>query len=122
MMLHDSPISEEVFIDMNLYLKRNALPISLGRFNSCVPPGKMLVQTNLVIEACSLYDVQGTAMLIHMDKHDRIMEGLLNVYFIDSIYEPKTLRLLIKSSDHHIRSSSDLFRDNNPGFVSQPEL
>jgi hypothetical protein len=44
------------------------------------------------------------------------------VYFIDSIYEPKTLRLIIKSSDHHIRSSSNLFCGNNPEFVSQPEL
>jgi hypothetical protein len=61
-------------------------------------------------------------MLIHMDQHDRLMERLLNVYFIDSIYEPKTLHLLIKSSDRHIRSSSDLFCGNNPGCVSQPEL
>jgi hypothetical protein len=82
----------------------------------------MIVQTNLVIEACSLSDVQGAAMLIHMDKHDRHMEGLLNAYFIYSIYEPKTLRLLIKSSDHRIRSSSNLFHGNNLGFVSQPEL
>jgi hypothetical protein len=107
---------------MHLYLKRDALPISLGRFNICAPPGKMLVQTNLGVESCSLSDVQGTSMLIHMDKHDMLMEGLMNVYFIDSIYEPRTLRLLIKSSDHHIRSSSDLFHGNNPGCVSQPEL
>jgi hypothetical protein len=72
-MLHDSPSSEEVFIDMNLYLKRDALPSSLGRFNSCASPGKMIVQCNLVIESCSLSDVQGTSMLIHMDKHDRLM-------------------------------------------------
>jgi hypothetical protein len=121
-MLHDSPSSEEVFIDMHLYLKCNALPISLGRFNSCTPPGKMIVQTNLVIESCSLSDIQGTSMLIHMDKHDRLTEGTLNVYFIDSICEPNTLHLLIKSSDHHIRSSSDLFHGDNTGFVSQPEL
>jgi hypothetical protein len=41
-MLHDSPRSEEVFIDMNLYLKRDALPISLDRFNSCVPQARCL--------------------------------------------------------------------------------
>jgi hypothetical protein len=41
-MLHYSPSSEEVFIDMNLYLKREDLPISLGRFNSCAPQAKCL--------------------------------------------------------------------------------
>jgi hypothetical protein len=36
--LHDSPSSEEVFIYMNLYLKRINLPSSLGRFNIHVLP------------------------------------------------------------------------------------
>jgi hypothetical protein len=30
-----------------------------------------------------------------MEKHDHSMEGLLNVYFIDSIYEPMSVFLLI---------------------------
>jgi hypothetical protein len=57
-----------------------------------------------------------------MDKHNRLMEGLLNVYVIYSIYEHNTLHLIIKTNNHHIRSSSDLFRGDNPGIVIHPEL
>jgi hypothetical protein len=113
---------EDVMFDMNLYLKRDQLPSSLGRFNSRVPRESMLVQTNLVIEGCEVRDITGTVMVIHMDKHDKLMEGLLNVYFLDSLYEPANLRLLAKSSKFHIRSSSDLYRTYIPGFVSHPEL
>jgi hypothetical protein len=61
-------------------------------------------------------------MFIHMDKHEKLMEGLLNVYFLESLYKPANLRLLTKSSKFHIRSSSDMYRTYIHSFVSHPEL
>jgi hypothetical protein len=61
-------------------------------------------------------------MMVHMDIYDRLMEGLLNVYFLDSVFEPTNLSLFIKSSKFHFRSSSDLYRTSDPGYVSYPEL
>jgi hypothetical protein len=108
--------------NINLYLKRDHLPSYLGCFNRRVPREIMLVQKNLVIEGCEVGDIFGTVMVIHMDKHDKLMEGLLNVYFLDSLYELANFRLLPKSSKFHIRSSSDMHRTSIPGFVSHPEL
>jgi hypothetical protein len=113
---------EDIMFSMNLYLKRDQLPSSLGCFNSCVPREIMRVQTNLGIEGCEVRDIIGTVMVIHMDTHDKLMEGLLNVYFLDSLHEPANLRLLMKSSKFHIRSLSDLYSTSIPGFVSHPEL
>jgi hypothetical protein len=112
----------DVLFDINLYLKRGGLPTRLGRFNSHVPVERMLVQTDELIEGCIIGDIAGTAMVVHMDMYDRLMEGLLNVYFIDSTFEPANLSLFIKSSKFHYRSSSDLFRNSDPGYVSYPEL
>jgi hypothetical protein len=80
------------------------------------------LQTDLVITDCYLEDITGCVMVIHMDQHDRLMEGLLHVYFVDSLYEPMSLRLVTKSFNFHVRSSSDLHRNSIPGFVSHPEL
>jgi hypothetical protein len=113
---------EDVMFDVNLYVKWDQLPSSLGHFNSRIPREIMLDQTNLVIEGYEPRDIIGSVMVIHMDKHDKLMEGLLNVYFLDSLYEPANLRLLMKSSKFHIHSSSDLYRTSIPGFVSHPEL
>jgi hypothetical protein len=55
--------------DMNLYLERDQLPSSLGRFNSRVPREITIVQTNLVIEGCKVRYIIDTVMIIHMDKH-----------------------------------------------------
>jgi hypothetical protein len=112
----------DVIFDINLYLKRGGLPTCLGRFNSHVPVERMLVQTDELIEGCMIGDIAGTAMVVHMDMYDRIMEGLLNVYFIDSTFELANLSLFIKSSKFHYTSSSDLFRNSDPGYVSYPEL
>jgi hypothetical protein len=38
------------------------------------------------------------------------------------VFEPTNLSLFIKSSKFHFRSSSDLFRTSDPGYVSYPEL
>jgi hypothetical protein len=111
-----------VLFDINLYLKRGGLPTCLGRFNSHVPVERMLVQTDELIEGCMIGDITGTAMLVHMDMYERLMEGLLNVYFIDNMFEPANLYFFIKSSKFHYRSSSDLFRNSDPGYVSYPEL
>jgi hypothetical protein len=108
--------------DMNLYLKRDELPSSLGRFNSRVPSEIMFVQKKLVIEGCEVRDIIGTVMVTHMDKHDKLMEEPLNMCFLDSLYGPAHLRLLTKSSQFHIRSSSDMYRTSIPGFVRHPEL
>jgi hypothetical protein len=64
----------------------------------------------------------GSAMVIHMDRYDRLMEGLLNVYFIDSVYQPMKLCIVMKSSEFHFCSSSDLFQNAFVGFVGHPEL
>jgi hypothetical protein len=76
----------DVVFDINLYLKRGGLPTCLGRFNSHVPVERMLVQTDLMIEGCMIGDIVGTAMVVRMDMYERLMEGLLNVYFIDSMF------------------------------------
>jgi hypothetical protein len=112
----------DVFFDINLYLKRGGLPTFLGGFNIHVPVERMLVQTDLRIKGCMIGDVVGTVMVVHMDMYDRLMEGLLNVYFLDSVFEPANLSLFIKSSKFHYRSLSDLFRNSDPGYVSYPEL
>jgi hypothetical protein len=111
-----------VLLEVNLYLKREALPSSLGRFNSRVPVERMLVQTDLGIEGCRMDTIVGMVMVVHMDQYDRIVEGLLNVYFLDSVFHPMNLSLQIKSSKFHFRYSSDLFRNSDPGYVSYPEL
>jgi hypothetical protein len=112
----------DVLFEINLYLKRGGLPTCLGRFSIHVPFERMLVQTDLMIEGCMIGDIVGTAMVVHMDMYDRLVEGLLNVYFIDSMFEPANLSLFTKSSKFHCRSSSDLFRNSDPGYVSYPEL
>jgi hypothetical protein len=124
MKLYDAadPEDKDIFFDMNLNLKGDTLPISLGRFNSRIPQGRMLVQTDLLLQRCRLAEVIGTMFVVHMEKHDKLMDGLLNVYFIESLYEPMNLRLVIKSNLFHIRSSADLYRKSHPGFVSHPEL
>jgi hypothetical protein len=76
-------------VDMHLYLKRGQLPSSHGRLNSSVPRKSMLVQMNLVVEGCELRDTIGSVMVTHMDKLDYIMEGILNVYFLGSLYKPQ---------------------------------
>jgi hypothetical protein len=45
---------DDIIFDINLYLKRDQLPSSLGCFNNSVPHRIMLVQMNLVIEGCEL--------------------------------------------------------------------
>jgi hypothetical protein len=112
----------DVLLVINLYLKRGALPNSLGRFNSRIPVERMSVQTDLGIECFLMDKIVGTVMVVHMYLYDRLMEGLLNVYFLDSVFEPMNLSLLIKSSKFHFRSSSDLFRTSDPGYFSYPEL
>jgi hypothetical protein len=112
----------DVLFDINLYLKRGGLPSCLGRFNSRVPVERMLVQSDLGIKGCTIGDIIGTVMVVNMDMYDRLMEGLSNVYFLDSVFEPTNLSLFIKSSKFHYRSSSDLFRNSDPGYVSYPEL
>jgi hypothetical protein len=82
----------------------------------------MLVQTDLVIEGCRMDEIAVTVMVVHMDQYDRFVEGLLNVYFLDNVYHPMNLHLQMKSSNFHFRSSSDLFRKSDPGYVSHPEL
>jgi hypothetical protein len=67
-------------------------------------------------------DIVGTVMVVHMDMYDRLMEGLLNVYFLDSVFEPTNLSLFIKSSKFHFRSSSDLYKTSDLRYVSYPEL
>jgi hypothetical protein len=110
----------DVLFDINFYLKRGGLPSCLGRFNNRPPVERMLVQTDLGIEGCMLGDIVVT--VVHMYMYDRLMKGLLNVYFLESVFEPTNLSLFIKSSKFHYRSSSDLFRNSDPGYVSYPEL
>jgi hypothetical protein len=104
------PEDEDVFFDMNLHLKRDTLPSSLGRFNSRIPQGRILVHTDLLLQRCRLAEVIGTVFVVRMEKHDKLMDGMLNVYFLDSLYEPMNLRLVIKSNLFHIRLSADLYR------------
>jgi hypothetical protein len=111
----------DVFFDINLYLKRG------GAYLPCqvqqpVHVERMLVQTDFGIEGCTIGDIVGTVMVVHMDMYDRLMEGLFNVYFLDSVCEPINLQLFIKSSKFHFRSSSDLYRASDPGYASYPEL
>jgi hypothetical protein len=91
------------------------------RFNNRAPQG-MLVQTDLVIEGCLMEETVGSGMVISMDHYARLVEGLLNVYFIDSVYQPMNLCIMMKSCNFHFRSSSDLFRKAFVSFVSHPEL
>jgi hypothetical protein len=75
-----------------------------------------------MVEVCRIDKIVGSAMVVHMDMYDRLVEGLWNVYFLDSVFEPTNLTLFIKSSKFHCRSSSDLFQTSDPGYVSYPEL
>jgi hypothetical protein len=110
----------DVIFDINLYLKRGGLPSCLGRLNIRVPVERMLVQMDLRIEGCMIGDIVGTVIVVHMDMYDRLMEGLLIFYFLDSVFEPANLPLFIKSSKFHCRSSSDLFRNSDSGYVTYP--
>jgi hypothetical protein len=82
----------------------------------------MLVQTDLGIEGCSIGEIVGTVMVFHMDMYQRLMKGLLNVYFLYSVFEPTNMSLFIKSRKFHFRYSSDLYRTSDPGYISYPEL
>jgi hypothetical protein len=112
----------DVLFDINLYLKIGGMPICLGRFKIRVPVEIMLVQTDLGIEGCRMDEIVGTVMVVHMEMYDRLMEGLLNVYLLDSVFEHTNLSLFIKSSKFNFGSSSDLFWTSDPGYVSYPEL
>jgi hypothetical protein len=61
-------------------------------------------------------------MVVHMDMYDQLMEGLLNVYLLDSVFGPTNISLFIKSSNFRARSLSDLYRTSDPGYFSYPEL
>jgi hypothetical protein len=106
----DSPsIENDVFIDIDLCIKRDVLSTSLVRFKSLAPQGRMLVETGLTIEGCLMEETVGSVMVIHIDLYDRLMEGLLNVYFIDSVYQLMNLCLVMKSSEFHFQTSYDIF-------------
>jgi hypothetical protein len=77
----------------------------------------MLVQNDLGIEGCRMDDFFGTVMVVHMDRYGRFVEGLLNVYFLDSVYHPMNLCLQIKSSKFHFRSTSDLFKNSTHSML-----
>jgi hypothetical protein len=79
------PADEDVFFDMNLHLNRDTMPISLGRFNSRIPQGRMLVQADLLLQRCRLTEVIGAVFVVHIEKHDKLMDGLLNLYFLYSL-------------------------------------
>jgi hypothetical protein len=70
-----------MLFDINLYLKRGGLPSCLGWFNIRVLVERMLVQTDFGIEGCRIAEIVGTVMVVHMDMYDRILDGLLNVFF-----------------------------------------
>jgi hypothetical protein len=89
---------ERIFIR----IKQDQLPSSLGRFNISVPRESMIFQMNLVIEGCDMRCTIGSVMVIHMDTHNKLMERLLGVYFLDILYEPANLGLLTKSSQFSI--------------------
>jgi hypothetical protein len=100
------PLSSDsdVFIDTTLFLKRDVLPMSLGWFNSRVPQGRVIVQTDFTIEGCPMEEqTVGSVMVIHMDRYDRPMGWLLNVYAIDSVYQPMNLCLVMQSREFHFR-------------------
>jgi hypothetical protein len=82
----------------------------------------MLVETDLGIEGCTIGEIVGTVMVVHMDMYDRLMGGILNVYFLYSVFEPTNLSLFINSSKFNFRSSSDLYRTSDPGYVNYLEL
>jgi hypothetical protein len=93
--------------------------MSLDRFNSRFPQCRMLVQTYMIIEGCPIEEIVGSVMAIHMDCYDMITEGLLHVYFIDSVNQPINMCFMMKSCEFHVRSSS-LFRKAFVGFISHP--
>jgi hypothetical protein len=110
-----------VLFDIKLYLKRVGIPSCLGRFNSRVPVERMLVQRNLVVEGCRIDEIVSTVMVVHMDMYDRIMEGILNVYSLDSVFEPPIFHC--SSSQASFISGLRLTcRTSYPGYVSYPEL
>jgi hypothetical protein len=55
----DAEDEGDVLLDINLYLKREALPSSLGRFNSRVSVERMLVQTDLGFEGYRMDQIVG---------------------------------------------------------------
>jgi hypothetical protein len=103
-------------------MQRKNLPASLGRFSTGAPEEQMLVQTHNCMVGCLPEEIGGTAMAIHMFSHDTLMDGVLHVYFIGSLYEPLKQHLLFKSRELHIRSSSDLHHNKHPGHASVPEM
>jgi hypothetical protein len=113
---------KDVFININLYLGRYSLQTSLGCFNSRVPQCRMLVLTDPAIEGCLMEETVDSLMVIHMNSYNRLMEGLLNVYFIDSFYHTMILCFMMKYSAFHVCSASDLFRKTFAGFISHSEL
>jgi hypothetical protein len=82
----DAEDEGDVLLDINLYLKREALP-------SIVPVEIILVPTDLGTEGCRMEEIVGTVIVVHIDRYDRLMEGLLNVYFLDSVFSPVNLSL-----------------------------
>jgi hypothetical protein len=97
------PLADEddVLLEINLYLKRDAPPSILGRFISRVPPERMLVQTDLAIEGCTMKEIVGTVLVDHMDRYDWLTEGLLNVFFLDSVYHPAACKLKCRVAASH---------------------
>jgi hypothetical protein len=87
-----------------------------------VPEYHMCVQKDLIINEFSLEDSGGYLIVIHMDQHDRLVEGLICVMCVDSLYEPMNRCVLMNSFHFYVRSSSDLHKNTNRGFVSHPEL
>jgi hypothetical protein len=62
---------EDVLLDINLYLKQEALSSSLRRFSSRVPEQCMPIQTDLDIEGWRMDDIIGTVMVVHADNRSR---------------------------------------------------
>jgi hypothetical protein len=120
--IYDAVEEEKPHVEfgMDVYMQCNKLPDSLGTFSSGVPEEKMLVQTDSSMVGCLLEEIDGAAMVIHMPSHATLMDGLLHVYFIASLYEPIKQCLLLKSRELHIRSSSDLHRKKHHRYVSVP--
>jgi hypothetical protein len=61
--------------------------------------------------------IVGTLMAFRMDWYNWLI-----CLFLDSVYYSMNLCLKIKLIKFHFRSSSDLFRKSDPGYVSHPEL
>jgi hypothetical protein len=81
-----------VLFEIKLYLNRDGLPSCIGRFNSRVPVEIMLIQTDLGVEGCSIDEIVGTVMVVHMEMNDRFVEGILNVY--TAVYKTALMGIL----------------------------